>query len=159
MNKKLNKREIRNRIGKISDALLGQPEEIGLEEAQELLRVVDFNIDAVSANVYRRVYKEAQQYWIAGKTLPLLLKQALDNLRPLTEPPRNEQELGKQARARVERIVEEAKIFPVLSQTQASQFQVFAYRNKKELTKKDRSLLDEIAEELKHDVHDRGEEK
>lgn len=159
MNKKLNKREIRNRIGKISEALLGQPEEIGLEEAQELLRLVESNIDAVSANVYQRLYKEAQQYWIAGKTVPPLLKQALDNLRPLTEPPRNEQELGKQARARVERIVEEAKIFSVLSQAQGSQFHVSAYRNKKELTKKDRSLLDEIAEEMKNDVHHRGEEK
>src|SRR5580704_12956520 len=159
MNKKLNKREIRNRICKISDALLGQPEEIGPEEAEELLRVVEFNIDAVSANVYRRLYKEAQQYWIAGKTLPPLLKRALDNLRPLTEPARNEQELGKQAKARVERIVEEANVFPLMSQTQAPQFQVFAYRKKTELTKKDRSLLDEIAEEMKNDVHHRGEEK
>jgi hypothetical protein len=158
MNKKPQKREARNRIGKISEALLGQAEEINLEEALELLKLAEFDIDSVSANLYRRLYKEAQQYWIAGKTLPPLLKEALDNLRPLTEPPRNDVELGRQARARVERIVEEARTFPMLSQT-PSQFQVSAYRQKKDLTKKDRSLLDDSAEELKEDVRRRGEEK
>lgn len=159
MNKKLNKQEVRNRINKLSEALLGQPEDISLEEAQELLAVAEFEMDSVSANLYRRLHKQAQQYWMADKTLPPLLKQALDNLRPSTEPPRNEQEMGKQARARVERIVEAAKIFPVLSHTQDRQFQVSAYRNKKDLTKKDRSLLDEIAEEMKNDIHRQGEEK
>jgi hypothetical protein len=159
MNKRLNKQEVRNRINKLSEALLGRPEDISLEEAQELLALAEFDVDSVSANLYRRLHKEAQQYWMAGKTLPPLLKQALDNLRPLTEPPRNEQELGKQARARVERIVEESKIFPVLPHPQSSQFQVSAYRNKRDLTKKDRSLLDEIAEEMKKDVHRQDEEK
>jgi hypothetical protein len=164
MNKRLNKQEVRNRINKLSEALLGQPEDISLEEAEELLRLAEFDIDSVSANLYRRLHKEAQQYWMASKSLPPLLKQALDNLRPLTEPPRNEQELGKQARARVERIVEDAKIFPVLSHRGGTQFQVSAFRNKKDLStkglsKKDQSLLDEIAEEMKNEVHRPGEEK
>jgi ribosomal protein S19E (S16A) len=47
----------------------------------------------------------------------------------------------------------------VLPHTQSSQFQVSAYRKKKALTKKDRSLLDEIAEEMKNDVHRQDEEK
>ena len=159
MNKKLNRQQVRNRIDKLSEALLGQPEDISLEEAEELLRLAEFDIDSMSANLYRRFHKEAQQYWTASKSLPPLLKQALDNLRPLTEPPRNEQELGKQARARVERIVEAAKIFPMLSRTQGAQFQVSAFRNKKDQSKKDQSLLDEIAEEMKSEVHRRDEEK
>jgi hypothetical protein len=164
MNKKLNRQEVRNRINKLSEALLGQPEDISLEDAEELLRLAEFDIDSVSANLYRRLHKEAQQYWMASKSLPPLLKQALDNLRPLTEPPRNEQELGKQARARVERIVEASKIFPVPSHTQGARFQVSAFRNKKDASKKDlsnkdQSLLDEIAEEMKNEIQRRDEEK
>jgi len=159
MNKKLNKQEVRNRINKFSEALLGRPEDISLEEAEELLRLAEFDIDSVSANLYRRLHKDAQQYWMASKSLPPLLKQALDNLRPLTEPPRNERELGKQARARVERIVEAAKIFPVLSHTHGAEFQVSAFRNKKDMSKRDQSLLDEIAEEMKNEVHRRDKEK
>lgn len=159
MNRKLNRQEVRNRINKLSEALLGQPEDISLEEAEELLRLTEFDIDSLSANLYRRLYKEAQQYWMASKSLPPLLKQALDNLRPLTEPPRNEQELGKQARARVERIVEAAKVFPMLSHTQGAQFQVSAFRNKKDFSQKDQSLLDEIAEEMKSEADRRDEEK
>jgi hypothetical protein len=152
-----NKREVRNRIDRLSDALTGEPEDIGLEEAEELLRCADIEPDTLSARLYKSLYQQAQQYWTASKPLPPLLKKALNDLRPLTEPPRTEVELGKQAKARVEQIVEQARGLPFLGQVELPQFQPSAFRNKKGLTNEDRSLLDALASEMNDETPDSDE--
>ena len=149
-------REIRNRVGRLSQALVGQPEEITLAEAQELVSLTSTDVASLCGALYAKLYAEAQQYWMAGNTLPPLLKSALEGLRPSTAPPRNEKELGKQAKARVESLVEEAKILPALLQRGEPQFRVSAFRKKGQLTKKDRMLLDKIAEDMKKKL--RGED-
>ena len=152
MNTKKDKREARNRINRLSEALFGEPDEMGLEEAEELLRSAGMETDSVSANMYRRLYKRAQQYWSAGQPLPPLLKQALNDLRPLTEPPRTDAELLTQAKARVEGMVEQARGFPFLQEREVPSFGVSAYRNKKGLTDKDKSVLEDIAGEMNQEM-------
>jgi hypothetical protein len=148
MSKAEDNEERRNRMSKLSDSLFGDAEEIDRGEAEELLRTAGLDPETIASEVYARLYRQAQEYWIANKPLPPLLKNAIDELRPLTAPPRNEKELGSQARTRMERKVEEARSFPVWTQSTTPEFRPSAYRNKSELSEKDKTVLDEITKRL-----------
>jgi hypothetical protein len=148
MNKERNVAEIRNRLKKLSESLLGGADEIDYAEADQIIGAAGASVSSVKANMYARLYKQAQEYWKAGNTLPPLLKKALDDLRPITEPARSEKELQNQAQVRVEGIVEQIKaIFSVL-QVKEPEF-VAAYRNKGEISDTDKRTLDEITQDLR----------
>jgi hypothetical protein len=144
--------EIRNRINRLSEALFGAPDEIGEEEAEQLLSEAGFDSEAMNDHVYKRLYAEAQQYWIAKKELPPLLKKALEDLRPLSALPRNDAELARQAKAGVERIIEKAKLLARALVPDTPLEFAESYRNKQGLTEKDRKSLNSVQEELKKKI-------
>jgi hypothetical protein len=144
--------ESRNRINRLSEALFGTPDEIGEEEAEQLLSEAGLDPEAINERVYKRLYAEAQQFWMAKKELPPLLKKALEDLRPLSAPPRNESELARQAKAGVERIVEKAKLVASALVPDAPLEFAESYRNKQGLTEKDRKSLNAVQEQLKRKI-------
>jgi len=144
--------ESRNRINRLSEALFGTPDEIGEEEAEQLLSEAGLDSEAINDRLYKRLYAEAQQFWMANKELPPLLKKALEDLRPLSAPPRNESELARQAKAGVERIVEKAKLLASALVPDAPLEFSESYRNKQGLTDKDRNSLDAVQEQLKRKI-------
>src|SRR6185437_6221594 len=144
--------ESRNRINRLSAALFGTSDEIGAEEAQKLLNEAGLDSELVNEAIYRQLYAEAQKFWIAQNELPPLLKKALEALRPLSAPARNESELAHQARVSVERVVNKAKL---LASTLLPEIPIeFAesYRNKKDLTAGDRKSLDAVQEQLRKKI-------
>ena len=144
--------EARNRINRLSEALFGTPDEIGDEEAEQLLSEAGFDTEALDERLYKRLYAEAQQYWNAKKDLPPLLKKALEDLRPLSSPPRNEAELARQARVGVERVIEKAKLLASALVPDAPLKFAESYRNKQGLTEADRKSLDTVQEQLKRRI-------
>lgn len=144
--------ESRNRINRLSEALFGTPDEIGEEEAEQLLSEGGLDPEAINERVYKRLYAEAQQFWMAKKELPPLLKKALQDLRPLSAPPRNESELARQAEAGVERIVEKAKVLASALVPDAPLEFAESYRKKQGLTEKDRKSLNAVQEQLKRKI-------
>ena len=144
--------ESRNRINRLSEALFGTPDELGEEEADQLLSEAGVDSEAVNDRVYQRLYAEAQKFWMAKKELPPLLKKALEDLRPLSAPARNESELARQAKAGVERIVEKAKLLASALVPHAPLEFSESYRNKQGLTEKDRNSLDEVQQQLKRKI-------
>lgn len=144
--------ESRNRINRLSEALFGAPDEIGEEEAERLLSEAGLDPEAINDRLYKRLYAQAQQFWIAKKELPPLLKKALEDLRPLSAPPRNESELTRQAKAGVERIVEKAKLLASALVPDVPIEFAESYRNKQGLTEKDRKSLDAVQEKLKRKI-------
>lgn len=151
MNKTRHSKEIRERIEALSNALLGEPEDISYEEAQELLSLSGIDLDATATSAYEHLRAEAERSWAANKPIPKLLKTALDDLRPSTEPPRTERQLQAQAKARIERIVEAAKS-AFLQRAPRPAFQVSNYRKKSDVSDRDKSLLDDLANELNQEV-------
>jgi hypothetical protein len=85
---------------------------------------------------------------MAQKPLPPLLKKAIEDLRPATAQPRNENEMATQAKARIERVVERSRYPHAWMPSITPEFRPSAYRGKKRLSKKDESALDEIAKRL-----------
>jgi hypothetical protein len=144
--------EARNRMNSLSDALIGAPDEIGEDEAEQALCEVGLDTEALQERVYQRLYAEAQQYWMAHKDLPPLLKKALDDLRPLSAPPRTEAELARQAKTSVERIVEKAKLLASALLPEAPLTFAESYRNKQDLTETDRKSIDGVQEQLKKKI-------
>ena len=67
-------------MNKLSEAVFGGPEQISREEARELLRSAGIDADTIADAVYARLYKQAQEYWMAQKPLPPLLKKAIEDL-------------------------------------------------------------------------------
>jgi hypothetical protein len=86
---------------RLSEALFGTPDEIGEEEAERLFSEAGLAPEAINDHLCKRLYTEAQQFWMAKKELRPLLKKALEDLRPLSVLPRNESELARQAKADV----------------------------------------------------------
>src|SRR5271167_2858615 len=131
--------EIRSRINRLSEGLLGGPSDIDEHEAEQLLAAAGIDPDTLQDRLYSRLYAEAQQYWIAKKDLPPLLKQSLEELRPASAPPRNEVELARQAKSGVERIVEKAKLVGSALIPDGPLTFAESYRNKQGLTSADRT--------------------
>jgi hypothetical protein len=150
--KNRNPEEARKRITRLSQALFGTADEIGEQEAQELLTRAGLDSEATNERIYKRLCAEAQQYRIARKDLPHLLKKALEDLRPLSAPPRSEAELARQARAGVERIVEKAKLLASTLVPETPLTFAESYRNKQGLTDTDRKSLDAVQEQLKRKI-------
>ena len=144
--------ESRNRINRLSEALFGTPDEIGEEEAEQLLSEAGLDPEAINERVYKRLYAKAQQFWMAKKELPPRLKKALQDLLPLSAPPRNESELARQAKAGVERIVEKAKVLASALVPDAPLEFAESYRKKRGLTEKDRRSLNAVQEQLKRRI-------
>jgi hypothetical protein len=156
MQKKLNRREVRNRISKFSEALFGEPSEIDAAEAEELLAAAGIDSSALDARMYARLYKTAQNYWVKQQSIPPLLKQALEELRPADAPARNEEELSRQAKSLVERVLETAKLIPALAKYQVPRFAT-SYRNKGQITESDKNLIDETKAELEERLRKMGD--
>jgi hypothetical protein len=144
--------ESRNRINRLSKALFGTPDEIGEDEAQQLLNEAGLDSESINERLYKQLYAEAQKFWIAKKELPPLLKKALEDLRPLSAPPRNQSELARQAKAGVERIVEKAKLLASALVPDAPLEFAESYRNKQGLTETDRKSLDAVQKQLKKKI-------
>ena len=141
--------EARNRVSRLSEALIGAPDEIGDEEAEQALYEAGLDSETLQESIYERLYAEAQQYWMAQKDLPPVLKKALDDLRPLSKPPRTEAELARQAKKGIERVVERAKLLASALVPEAPLTFAESYRNKRDLTEADRKSIDAAREQLK----------
>jgi len=148
MNKKPSMEDRQSKLKRLSEAVIGGPEKISREEARERLRAAGIDADTIADAVHARLYKQAQEYWMAQKPLPVLLKKAIEDLRPSTASPRNEKEMATQAKARIERVVEQSRHPYAWMQSTTPDFRPSAYRGKKKLSKKDESALDEIAKRL-----------
>ena len=144
--------ETRNRINRLSEALFGAPDEIGEEEAEQALCEAGLDTEALQERMYQRLYAEAQQYWMAQKDLPPLLKKALDDLRPLSAPPRTRRNWPVKRRTSVERIVEKAKLLASALVPEAPLTFAESYRNKQDLTETDRKSIDAVQEQLKKKI-------
>jgi hypothetical protein len=135
-----------DRLTCISDNLFGDAAEMDALEAESLLRAGGIDPDALKSRLYQRLHRQAQNHKRGGKPLSQRFTEALDDLRPLT-PLQNEIEIVRQAKTTVKRVIERAKLLSKLLEGQDAPTFTMAYRNKKELTDRDKEILDSVAEE------------
>jgi hypothetical protein len=137
-----------NRLALLSDRILGAPEEIDAAEANELLREASIDPQELKARFHRRFDNLAKEYAARGKRVPPLLKQALADLRPGVSQSRTERELLREAQTTVRHLLMQAKQLPQLLAQIPNLTLAAAYRSKKELSDRDKRLLDEVAQQI-----------
>jgi hypothetical protein len=132
----------------LSDRILGDPKEIDAVEAEELLRAANIDPQELKARFHQRFDNLAKEYAARGQRVPPLLKQALADLRPGVSHSRTERELLREAQTAVRHLLKQVKQLPRLLANIPSLTLAAAYRSKKELSERDKKLLDEVARQL-----------
>ena len=141
-------RDKANRLALLSDSILGSPEEIDAKEADKLLRKAGIEPEELKARFHQRFDRLAKGYAAKGQRVPPLLKQALADFRPGLLHSSAERELLRAAQSAVRRLLKQVKHIPDLLEKTPNLTFAAAYRKKKELSERDKNLLDEIARNL-----------
>jgi hypothetical protein len=132
-----------------SERLFGEPAEVDSAEAEELLRTAGIDPDRLKSTLHQKMLERSKKYTDAGKPLPPLLQQALEDLKPAAEQRSGETASLQAARLSIARLLRDISELPV--RLGAGLVPVFtaAYRNRTELSAHDKKILDEIGENLR----------
>jgi len=76
----------------------------------------------------------------------------------LTAPPRTEKDLARQAKRLVERVLEQVNRLPSLVEGKPSLVFAEAYRQKRELSARDKKLLDRVTDDLRRRIEDHNKD-
>lgn len=129
-----------------SDGLFGEADEIDIAEAEELLKAAGVDPARLEENLYRRMLAHREEHLRDGKPVPELLEQAIRDLQPGAGPHDDESDLLRTVRFHVKRLLTEIRNLPELLETPAF---TAAYRNRSELSARDKKTLDKMAAELR----------
>lgn len=132
-----------------SDELFGEADEIDIAEAEELLKAAGVDAVRVEENLYRRMLAHREKHMGDGKPVPELLEQAIRDLQPGAGPQDDESHLLRTVRLHVKRLLTEIKNLPKVLETGKTPAFTAAYRNRSELSVRDKKTLDKIAAELR----------
>lgn len=142
-----------NRWRKLCEQLFGPSDELGVEEAEDLLAAAGIDTKMLKESMYEKLSEQARNLRTAGKVLPPLLEEALEDLRPEWAPARSTEELRIQAKTNLSSFLKPEKVLGAMGQLS------FAYRNKKDLSESDRQFLDQLAKKLEEQMKMPGEDK
>ncbi|MCI0724930.1 MAG: hypothetical protein L0338_39100 [Acidobacteria bacterium] len=142
-----------NRLRSMYEHLFGGIDEIPADEAEELLRAAGIDPNALGKRMYDMLASQANAFRMKGQALPPLLEEALEDLRPESARPRTEEELKKQASGKLSTLL--TQLGHTLAPVQLS----FAYRNKQDLSEKDKRFLDSLAKKVEERTKGAGDEQ
>lgn len=136
------------RFNSLSDRLFGDGSDLEPGEAEELLKASGVDPDKLLGDLYLRMLEQSRKYSDAGKPLPPLLKQALDDLNPASEKGERESTLAREAKLAIAHVLR--KIKEMHTPLEAGMLPTFtaAYRSRTELSSRDVAVLDSISEQL-----------
>jgi ATP-dependent Clp protease ATP-binding subunit ClpA len=137
------------RLNRLSEALFGAAADVERAEAEELLKAAGLDLEQLKRALYRRLRERSEKHVAAHQPLPPLLRQALEDLAPIADQRGEETPLARTARLAVARLIKEIRALPTLLNGRLTLEFSAAYRNKKELSARDKKLLDSVADELR----------
>ena len=143
------------RLNKLSERVFGDAADMERTEAEELLRTVGIDPEALKDTLYQRMRERSETYVNAGQSLPPLLRQALEDLRPSSEQSVEETTVARTARRTVARLMKEIRELPKLLDAGFTPAFTATYRVKEELSARDKKVLDGIADDLRKRIGDR----
>lgn len=96
----------------------------------------------------------SEEYSRAGKPLPPLLRKALDDLRPVPDGEPDEGAVSRAARLAITRLLREIRNLPARLNSGFTPAFTAAYRNRTELSVRDKKVPDEVTEDLRNNSHE-----
>jgi hypothetical protein len=142
------------RLNRLSEGLLGDAAEIEPAEADELLRTAGIDPARLKSNLYARFQERSEKYASAGKPLPPLLRQGLEDLQPAVDPNGEESPLSRAAGLHVKRLLMAIKNLPGLLEMNTAPVFTAAYRKRTELSVRDKKALDGVTAHLRKKTHE-----
>jgi TPR repeat protein len=143
------------KLNALSDRLFGEAAEVGGTEAEQLLRSAGIDPEGLKGGLYQRMLERGEKYSKAGLPLPPLLRQALGDLRPAAEHSEPDVTMARTAKLAIARLFEQIRGLPKLLDGGFTPTFVAAYRNREELSARDKLLLDDVTEDLRKRIGDR----
>lgn len=142
------------RLNLVSERVFGDAAEAGAEEAEELVKAAGIDPARLKDSLFEKFEQLSEEYLRAGRPLPPLLDKALEDLGPGRETRGGRSPLGRGARLHVQRLL--AEIGDLRNRLAANHTLAFraAYRNRKDLSARDKQTLDAIAEDLRRTAHE-----
>jgi hypothetical protein len=138
----------------ISERLFGEAEEMETAEAEELLKAAGIEPALLKASLYQKMQERSETYAGTGRPVPPLVRKALEDLRPPpARPDREDTGASRTARLAIQHLFDEIAALP--QRLSAGFVPVFtaAYRNRTELSARDKKTLDKIARDLRKKAH------
>jgi len=126
----------------------GDVEDLDKEELRELLKVSGPSGDEITQEFYRKLKSAVEEMRRAGKPVPGRYLEALEQVRPLSEPTKDPHRVQSRARAWIE------KMLGAVSEPPEPEVAV-AFRNKGELSHDEQIVLEKAAEALKERLRKR----
>lgn len=142
------------RLNRLSERLFGEAVEIEPAEAEELLKTAGIDPARLKGALYQRMLERSRGYSDAGQLQPPLLRQALEDLKPVSEGSKTEGTMAWTARLAVTRLLSQIRELPKLLNAGFTPVFTAAYRNRKELSARDKQILDQVAEDLRKKTHE-----
>ncbi len=142
------------RLNRLSESLYGDATEVEPAEAEELLRTAGIDPARLKGALYQRMLERSRTYSETRRPLPPLLRQALEDLRPVSEGSKTETPVARTARLAVTRLLSQIRELPKLLNSGLTPQFTAAYRNRKELSVRDKQVLDQVAEDLRKKTHE-----
>lgn len=142
------------RLNREAEGIFGDPAEVDAAEAEELLRAAGIDPARLKANLYEKFRERGGSYSEAGRPLPPRLRQALEDLRPSAQTGEEESPLARAAKLHVGRLLAQIRNLPNLLKMDGKPAFTAAYRNRTELSARDKKVLDRIADELGRKAHE-----
>ena len=142
------------RLLRLSDALLGDPAEMETAEAEQLLKAAGIDPARLKSSLYRRFEVERERYRNAGRPVPPMLQRALDDLESGEDRKSEQSAESRAARQAIARLLAEIAELPKRMNAGFAPAFTAAYRNRTELSDRDKETLDKIAEDLRRKTLD-----
>jgi hypothetical protein len=141
------------RLLRLSEGLFGEPAEIETAEAEELLKAAGIDPARLQESFHQRFHDERERYRKAGHPVPPLLEKALADLRSRAEQEPEESAESRTARRTIARLLQEIAKLPDRLNAGFQPAFTAAYRNRTELSDRDKMTLDRITADLKKKTH------
>jgi hypothetical protein len=138
------------RLNSLSERLFGDATEVEPAEAEELLRSAGIEPAKLKDDLYQRMLERSEAYTRSGQPPPALLTQALEDLQGHRDGSANESTSIETANIAIANLLKEIGELPrLLGAGVFSLSFTAAYRNRRELSTRDKMILDGVAEDLR----------
>ncbi len=143
------------RLNSLSERVFGEPAEVDPAEAEQLLRSAGIDPARLKDALYQRILARSEKYSRAGQQFPPVFTEALEDLRPDSEKNANETtSLIRTASLDIAQLLREIGELPKLLGAGVTPSFTAAYRNRTELSARDKVILDGVAEEFGKKRHE-----
>jgi hypothetical protein len=144
------------RLDKLSDALLGAPDELTAAEAAADLEAAGVDLEALYRRMYDKLCLLARDYRLKEQEVPPRLGKALEDLRKRVGQPKTKEEFERRAESTISKLLEGVRARPLLGTPKLAFSSHFRHQIS-EQAEEDQHIIQSLERELEKDLDEEKE--